>query len=270
MTTIQKVIKWGAIAFAIFLIVNITLGVLSLVSIFTNDVEISTNVNRIDFEKEFEVNDITNLTLDIAVSNIEILKGDQLKVVARNVREDLQVEVISRTLKIKEEEKLLAFNENSHITIYLPEDVFFNTVKIDTGVGKADIEFLQANKIELDLDVGNIFIQEIHSNNTKIDSGVGNITIENGSLGVLSLEAGVGETDITASVSNRSEIEGGVGNLNITLLAIQGGYTIDVEKGLGNVKINGKQMSNNERYGMGDQFVSVEAGVGNIGIDVRE
>ena len=46
-------------------------------------------------------------------------------------------------------------------------------------------------------------------------------------------------------------------------------YRIKTDKGIGTIKIDGKEISNNELYGNGSHSIDVDGGIGNIKIDFK-
>ncbi|MDO4283455.1 MAG: DUF4097 family beta strand repeat-containing protein [Clostridia bacterium] len=272
MTTFQKILKGLAIAFAIFLIVNICFGILSALGIVFGISDIYSNAKRVDIQKEFSINNINDIMISSNISDIQILKGDSLRVEATNVNENITLKSEGDKLVIKENDKNNFFqtNEKSEIKVYIPERLYIERFELDSGVGKTYIEYLKADKVSLDLGVGNIVIDMIESNQTKVNAGVGNIEINGGIMGDSDFDLGVGNTNISAVLQEKSKIECGVGDVDIHLLRVADGYQIDVEKGMGSIKLNGENIKENTKYGDGMNKVSIEAGMGNIDIDVKE
>ena len=63
------------------------------------------------------------------------------------------------------------------------------------------------------------------------------------------------------------EINAGVGSLNIDLQGEKDSYKIQANKGLGSIKIDGKELPDGESFGNGENYIEVDGGVGNIKID---
>ena len=80
---------------------------------------------------------------------------------------------------------------------------------------------------------------------------------------------GVGEVNLIASLIGKNEINAGVGSLNIDLQGEKESYKIQADKGLGSVKIDGREISNGETFGDGENYIEVDGGVGNIDIDFK-
>lgn len=272
MTTFQKVVKGLALAFAIFLIVNICFGILSAIGIIFGISDVYSNAKRIDIVREFENSYIDDIDISVSISKIYILKGDTVKVEATSVNENTVIKEERGKLIIKEEDKSNFFKNKklSEIRVYLPEDLYLRSFNLNSGVSDALVEFLRADRVNLDLGVGNVTISRLYSNNTKINSGVGNLEITDGEIGNSDFDLGVGNTNINAILNGNSKIKCGVGDVNVNLLRSIDGYEICVDKGLGTVKLNNKKISDNIKYGEGLNKVNIEAGLGNIDINVNE
>lgn len=272
MTTFQKVVKGLALAFAIFLIVNICFGILSAIGIVFGISDVYSNAKRIDMVREFDTSSIENIDISASISKIYVLKGDSIKVEATSVNENTVIKEERGKLVIVEKDKSNFFKskKTSEIRIYLPENIYLRNFELDSGVSDTYIEYLRANRVDLDLGVGNVTLSKIYSNNAKINSGVGNLEITDGEIGNADFDLGVGNTNINAILNGNNKIECGVGDVDINLLRSIDGYEIDVDKGLGTVKLNNQKISENVKYGEGLNKVHIEAGLGNIDINVND
>ena len=88
MTSAQKVIKYLAIAFAIFLIVSIistvTAALFALSGILGLKQDIEENMNSEMAATSLENSDITTLDIEVAFTNLTIKTGDSLKIETNN------------------------------------------------------------------------------------------------------------------------------------------------------------------------------------------
>jgi len=273
MTTAQKIIKKLAIAFAIFLIITIistTLGVLvALSGILGLKKDIEENLNTEMATNILESNDITALYIDIAFTNLTIKTGDIL--IAETDNNNIKYIQEDNRLKIEEKNKKWFSNyEEKELILYLPQDIEFEKIKINTGAGKIEIETLKTEKLTFEVGAGETKIQNlIASKECEIEGGAGKLTIEEGIINDLDLDIGVGEVNLTSTLTGKNEINAGVGNLNIDLQGEKDSYKIQVDKGLGSIKINGKEISNGEIFGDGENYIEVDGGIGNIDIDFK-
>ena len=139
MSEFQKIIKYFAIALAMFLIFFIISGIsfgLSLVeNIFNgNDSEVLEDVLEL-VEMEDNIN-----VLDVSVtsSNILIKVGDTFKIDTDNKYIDCKQD--GKKIKVTEKKHSLFNSDNSKLVIYIPSDMTLDDVEIDSGAGKIDVE----------------------------------------------------------------------------------------------------------------------------------
>ena len=273
MTTAQKVIKYLAIAFAIFLIITIistisaTLFALSGILGLKQDIEESLNSEMV--ATNFENSDITTLDIEVAFTNLTIKTGDSIKIETDNNNINYKQE--NQKLEIKEKSKKWFSNyTEKELILYLPENIALEKVKIATGAGKIDIEKLNTENLSFELGAGETEIQKLNvQKECEIDGCAGKLSIKNGTINDLDLDMGVGEVNLIASLIGKNEINAGVGSLNIDLQGEKESYKIQADKGLGSVKIDGREISNGETFGDGENYIEVDGGVGNIDIDFK-
>lgn len=225
MTTAQKIIKYFAIGFATFLIVTIC------AAIVYGGLGIVTTVDYVigDRREVSECEATPCLSISVAISNLEIKKGDELAAEAKNDK----VEIIRDEGKLViKEPKADVFNRNDKlITVYIPEDMNFSTVDISGGVGSIRIDELKTESLKMSL--------------------------------------GVGETMVGSLDAKSAEINTGIGKLDINLASPEEEYEILVSKGIGDITFNGKSISNDSAKGNGDKKIKISNGIGAINITTK-
>lgn len=274
MTTAQKVIKYLAIAFAIFLIVTIISAILTGLFALSGLLGLKKHSESELPSGEmiatnFENSDITTLEIDLAFTNLTIKTGESIKTDTDNSNITCKTE--NKNLQIKEKnQKWFSNHEKKELILYLPEGIEFEKVKIATGAGKIDIESLNTQKLTFELGAGETEIQNLKiTKECKIDGGAGKMSIFAGTINDLDLDMGVGEVNVTAILTGKSKIDAGVGNLNINLQGEKDSYKIQADKGLGSIKIDRKEITDGEIFGDGENYIEVDGGVGNIDIDFK-
>ena len=224
MTTAQKVIKYIATAFAVFLIITIISLILSgsyaLLSAFGL---IHTNKNIITDDLKVissEVNEVSTLKIDLACTNLDIKTGNSFKVETNNSK--ITFEEKDDSVKIKEENRNWLNNNNSesNLIIYIPEDMIaIDETKIETGAGKINIENLNTQSLYLELGAGDVYLENvIATGDTKIDGGVGKTELKSCEINNLKANLGMGEFVFNGKLIGKSEIDSGVGAINIKLM----------------------------------------------------
>lgn len=279
MSTIQKIIKALAIALAVFIIFSIVSFVSSIIcgiagiNWFFNwlDNEEISNTNITSMEKNFDIEEIRNLDLSSSIENVEILSGNEFKVIAENVPESFKCEVEENTLIIDSNtSSRISINNNSSIKVYVPEGFIFNRVNLNLDVGETRIDFLKSDILELKSGAGSVDIKDIEANQkATITCGVGEFDIKNSKISNLEFNSGVGRVSITSELSGKCSIETGVGEVDVNLINFNESLSkINTEKGIGELRVNGRTYSGNQEFGLGnDTIISVKGGIGEINIE---
>lgn len=273
MSIVQKVIKYLAIAFAIALIVGIITTIVRVVSSLPLTLKIGKNNsdsnNVIETSSDFESKNIAFLDIDIAYSNLTIRKGEYLKVESSD--KDIQCKQDEQKIIIKERESNWFSNtKKEELIVYVPENIQFDKVNINTGVGKVNIEILNTKVLKMDLGAGETSIQNINiTESAKIDTGAGKVNIKEAKINDLRCDLGIGATEISAKLLGNTRIGTGVGSLKLDVLGKKEEYETKVNKGLGNVTIDEEKISDNEVVGNGENKIDIDGGVGEIKINFR-
>ena len=272
MTTLQKVIKYLALAFAIFLTVSIVGGILSAVgllgSLFSDDDAEWGDV--IGETKTYTVSsEISDLNIQINAADFYIKEGNSFSVESNLKNLEVDEKNGCLTLKDLTKIKLNGSNayENAVLTIWVPVGTVFDNVNIKTGAGRFTVDSLSAATIGFELGAGDVTISKlIAEKSANIEGGAGRITISNGAIKDLALKMGMGQLNLTAALTGDSELELGVGESNITLLGSKDDYELDIEKGIGNITVDGKNVTDFGSSGNGANEVDIHGGVGAINV----
>ena len=253
MTPLQKIIKYGAIVFGIYLCLTIIgIAIFSITAIFgiTAGIEMFNEDRKEDVvitKWEQEYSNITNLDIDLKICELDIKKGDRLKVDVSNVSDEFECRVDGNELKIKDKKIIRGFwnieKEHPKITIYIPETITFEQINIETGMNDTNIEYLKANTIKLEMGVGRYRIDNLIANNANIKAGAGEAIIADGSIGELKLDGGIGKLEVNSKILENSKIACGIGKMELNLIGSQTDYKIDAESGIGNFVVNNQRIS---------------------------
>ena len=272
MTTLQKVIKYLAIAFAIFLTVSIVGGILSAVgllgSLFSGDDAEWGDV--IGETKTYTVSsEISDLNIQINAADFYIKEGNGFSVESNLKNLEVDEKNGCLTLKDLTKIKLNGSNayENAVLTIYVPAGMAFDNVNIKTGAGRFTVDSLSAATIGFELGAGDVTISKlIAEKSANIEGGAGRITISDGAIKNLDLEMGLGQLNLTSALTGDCNLDSGVGEMNVTLLGSKDDYELDIEKGIGNITVDGKNVTDFGSSGNGANEVDIHGGVGAINV----
>ena len=272
MTTLQKVIKYLALAFAIFLTVSIVGGILSAVgllgSLFSDDDAEWGDV--IGETKNYTVSsEISDLNIQINAADFYIKEGSGFSVESNLKNLEVDEKNGCLTLKDLTKIKLNGSNayENAVLTIWVPVGTVFDNVNIKTGAGRFTVDSLSAATIGFELGAGDVTISKlIAEKSANIEGGAGRITISDGAIKNLDLEMGLGQLNLTAALTGDCNLDSGVGEMNVTLLGSKDDYELDIEKGIGNITVDGKNVTDFGSSGNGANEVDIHGGVGAINV----
>lgn len=266
MTNWKRIIKYLAIAFAIFLTVTIIGSILSI---------IYSIVGEFSYTKEYDLKEtdhfiinenIQELSIDIATANLSIKTSDRIELKTNN--KYIKVKENNNGISIIEKDHNLFNSKSSYLIVYIPKNYNFNEVEIDTGAGKIEIDELNANKLSLTLGAGQAELKNVNiKNEADIETGVGKTTILNSYFKNLDLDAGVGKVSMTAKVIGSSSIDAGVGEIDINLDGGLNDYKIKVEKGIGSFKINKEAVKDGTYYGNGNNLIDISGGIGSLNVN---
>ena len=263
MTPFQKIIKRVAFALAIFLAVAIIGGLLSAVGLFGG---FFGNDAVTDDMKTYSISSvINNLNIRINAADLYIKKGDAF-IVESNLKH-LKVEENGGILTILETKKIHSNYKGAVLTIYVPAETEFKFAKLITGAGRLTIDKLSSESINFELGAGEVNITTLTvSQSADIEGGAGKITISDGTLNNLDFNMGVGQLNLRTALIGECEFELGVGESNIIVLGNKDDYRLDVEKGIGNITVDGSNVSNIKDQGNGKESIEINGGIGAINI----
>ena len=276
MNTFQKVIKYLAIAFAIFLTIGILTGIVSIVSgvfgVFSWEEE-----NRMDFSMDYS--GIEQLDIKHKVGTLNIKNGSGFRVEATNVTDDFKAEVVNKTLVIEEPDSMRKFlgldfgisNKKSIITVYVPEEFIADRIKIESGVGEVNIENLSTERLIIKAGVGDLYGKSITAKRVDADGGVGNMKLVDVKFTDVDFDSGVGNVDIEGVILGKSDFSCGVGSVNVRIQGAREDYAIRVDTGLGRVSVNGNKVSRDYNdTNRADNSIRISGGIGDVDIEFMQ
>lgn len=266
MTSTQKVIKYCAIALAIFLIVSIIggiVGALSSLALLFGDSDVTGEM------KSYPITDgVKRLDIEIGSARLEIRTGETFALECNH--KYISVKQTGDTLTIHEPTRI-GINRSSSASVILtvPEGTVFDRASIVTGAGAVTVDALSANRLSLVLGAGEVRIDFLQAETrAEISGGAGRMTVKGGTLHDLELDMGVGELNLTSRLTGSCDIDQGVGEMNLILLGEKSDYRIDLEKGLGSAILDGMTVSGGI-YGNGSSRLDIDGGIGSITISYK-
>lgn len=297
MKPVQKVIKYLAMAFAVFLMVTILSGIVSAVAgvswsndAFGDNIEYSNITNEYDGVKDLEISNHSG--------NMNITYGDVSKVVVegKNVPSTMTMEVTSDgTLVIDESSKnfwiISIFNwgfnnKRTEINITLPRDFIAGNAYLENGSGRFDVQGLKANSIKFDGGSGRFTGTDMKANKADIAAGSGGLELTNCIFGSTSVDGGSGQIQLIDNKFNDSEfyvgsgsfyfsgefdgpvkVDGGSGSITMEISGNESDYYLDFNDGSGGIWLDGKRVDhyNSDNKGA-DKEIEIKGGSGRVSV----
>lgn len=205
--------------------------------------------------------DIRSMNIKINAAELTIRQADRF-FVQTNLRY-VKVTENAGVLHIREEMDHASGYNNAMLTIYLPQGMEFENLTVETAAAKLTADRLCAGKLKLALGAGDTKIGYLSASAVAdIDGGAGKLTISDGSLRNLELEMDVGKLELRSALQGNCELTLNVSGSDITLLGSREDYTLELEKGLGKITVDGKEVTDFGISGSGQNHVEIEGGVG--------
>ncbi len=269
----QTLVKYGAIAFAVILIVNIAVWSLTAIG-FIFGLSSSGEVGE---ERTFPTTSkITELDISLASASLTIKTEDVDRTTVKYNLEDLRISLSGDKLSVKEKHRL--FNNSAENGAYV-EIIFplrnetaehdeaprrFESAEIEMGAGDLLIDRLYTDELDLSLGAGEARLNNIYADEGNIEGGAGKLHFVACEISDLELDMGVGELTIM-SVLRHSNINIGIGDADITILGNKDDYKLILSKGIGEITVDGEDVGNGTA-GNGEYKVKVNGGIGEINI----
>ena len=276
MTDAQRIIKYLAIALAVFLTVAIVGGILSAVGvlggIFLGGGREETDATG-DMKTYAVASRISELKIHINAADLTIKEGGRFSVES-NLK-NLTVEEKNGCLILKDLTTIKLNGSNAYrdavLTVYVPAGTVFEKINLNTGAGRVTAGELRAETVDLELGAGDALIDTlVATKSADIEGGAGRIAISGGALHNLELGMGVGQLNLTSALTGECQLELGIGESNITLIGSREAYELDIEKGIGEIRVDGKVVSDYGSSGNGTAEVKIQGGIGAINVEFKE
>lgn len=263
MNTANKVVKYFGYVVAISLIAGIFSAIASIITGgffgFTSRADVPDEIIALK-------QDESKFVLDIATNHakITVKEGDELGASGDN---KTKIEKNANQLTVRGEENKSWWDKEDNIEVTIPKGMSFDAVSIVVGAGEVNVDNVVTKYLTMDTGASKVTIDNvITSNRTKINGGVGEFTIKNGNLKNLDLNLGVGSSSITAALFGNADIDSGIGETRLTLLGGKDMYSVNAKKGIGDVKIDGASVGDDEKVGTGSNYVQVSGGIGAVNV----
>ena len=265
MTSFQKIIKYIAMAFAIFLAIGIFTGILGAFTV-ANFI-FGEKENIVGEMKTYSVsNQITQLDVDLNVAEVNIKTGNKLRVESNH--KNLVVKEKNGTLQVSEKKKFFTTKiGKASVEIYLPEGKTLEKAEVSTGLGGAKIEGLNCGKFDFSQGVGRTeILKTVITQKAEIDSGVGVIKLKSCSFSNAEINNGIGFASYSGKMNEKCSFDSGIGACEIVLSGNESDYSVEIGNGIGFVTVNGQKAFDGNDFGTGKNDIECDNGIGRMKI----
>ncbi|MDD5900119.1 MAG: DUF4097 family beta strand repeat-containing protein [Lachnospiraceae bacterium] len=277
MNGIQKVIKYCAMAFAIFLSVmilgSIVTAVLGVTAGVTGITELAESKERIQLSEQYSVEDarsleIKNILVDCQ-AEITVERGEKLSIEAFDVTDDYEIRCANGTFCIVQDRPAVRFNwifnfgnsgVQEKVVVTIPAELSTEQITVKSGSYKVFMKELNTEKLCIDSGSGKVSVADVQSADTELYTGSGSVRVEDSSLGRLVLDSGSGAitmNHVTAEnakfdsgsgavsfdgkLTGRCEFKTGSGAVSLSLEGREEDYRLKADCGSGTFRVNGKK-----------------------------
>lgn len=234
MTEIQKIIKYCALALAIFLIfiivttiANVGYNILEKTDLINDSNSKLLKNNIVISNNESEIREID---IDIKSSNIILKTAENFKVETNN--KDIKYSYEDGKVLIKQNNVnkwYLNKNNNSKLIFYIPNEISLEKINLNNNVGDVKIDFEKISNLNIDLDVGDIFVKSM--------------------------------------LGGKNIIKSNIGDINLELLLKQEDYKFEFDKDIGEVKLNNNKIKRDIITGDRNNNLKIKTNIGDIKIN---
>lgn len=234
MTEIQKIIKYCALALAIFLIfiivttiANVGYNILEKTDLINDSNSKLLKNNIVISNNESEIREID---IDIKSSNIILKTAENFKVETNN--KDIKYSYEDGKVLIKQNNVnkwYLNKNNNGKLIFYIPSEISLEKINLNNNVGDVKIDFEKISNLNIDLDVGDIFVKSM--------------------------------------LGGKNIIKSNIGDINLELSLKQEDYKFEFDKDIGEVKLNNNKIKRDTITGDRNNNLKIKTNIGDIKIN---
>ena len=262
MSSSSKYVKIIAYLLAIAIILGICSLIYNFVMLF---VPVNNKIEVKEYTKTYK--NVKELDIDLSSSSLTIEKGETFKIEAKDLPAKIKVSNDDGKVKIKMKKSYFNIN-TGNIVITVPEELEY--LSLNAGAGNIEMSNIIVRRVRIDLGAGMSHFDNVEFKNVRINGGAGNLEITNSKLTDAKIDSGVGKIDISAYLYGNNSIECGVGKTSVTLLGDDDMYSLELEKGIGSILLDGKEYNGDVNYGKGKNKVEIEGGIGEISVRFRK
>ncbi len=293
----QKIIKYAAICFGIFLAGAIITGGTLLIS---NAIKAASTKNyaQTDYEKSFAGEELSSVRVLNYDGKMRFETGEELRIEAVGVPETFGAELDNGELYVYYTKDTNWFSgtvffrrindfSKAEIVITLPEGITLERVQVENrsgsmrlagfqtgelyvknGSGSLRMEQLVAEKTELQLGSGACTAEAITTEECRVDGGSGSASMSEVTFGRTDIRTGSGSFELSGAVNGNLTLNTGSGNVTLKLANHRSEYNTEVKKASGGVWLDGEKVDNlEEMHDIAQYKLELNVGSGSVAVE---
>lgn len=158
------------------------------------------------------------------------------------------------------------YNLNSSLTIMVPENVSFTDLNITLNLGDLDMTDVKADQVELNLDLGDLDVENCNVGTFTSNMDMGDTTIQKTELKNADINASMGDIEVTDSEFKDMKLTADMGEITVKSAVSLDDYRIDADVSMGDVKVNGKNYSDDYSQNGNAGELTVDSSMGDAEI----
>lgn len=258
MNGVQKVIKYCAMAFAVFLSVVIFGTIISVVVGVTTGIAgvnilVDGDKERINLSEAYTLEEarelgITEILVDCG-AKIVVQPGEELSIEAVDVTEDYEIRQKNGRFSIVESEPQIKigfwFGTNAkqeQVVVTIPAELSMEKIEVKSGSGEVIVKDLMTENLimlenlSIDSGSGRVILENVDADRLYVDSGSGMVTLAGARLSETEINSGSGGVAIDASSLGRLLLNTGSGGAHLDNVVAR---DAKVDTGSGSVSYTG-------------------------------
>ncbi len=268
-------------------LISLALGLCLLIIAFASGFTMR-KVDTYSFDESYR-QEIKALDFRISYGHVQLVEGNEFSIDADGLYEDGSFESYVRdgvwTIREKSRQQVKLFGLHlpaisifgerfePDIVITLPKDYKAEDIRLELGAARLEAGRLSSDTGSFILGAGEAHIKQLEVlKKSSFDVGAGYMELGNVNLHNINADCGVGYIQLEGIVTGDNKLECGVGKIRMDLEGDVEGYSYEIETGIGNVRVNGKNyMGSVERNARKDFLGSfdMECGIGNITLEIH-
>jgi DUF4097 and DUF4098 domain-containing protein YvlB len=185
--------------------------------------------------------DVDTVKIDMNYSGVTIAYADEVRVeytLPENLVPDIELKNGTLSILQKNSVRLESTGWNDYsITVYIPEDTALDKLDLDLNAGNLEIADIPCADVNVKCDAGNIELDNIESSTMNVSVDAGNIEMTDCSADKVSIRADAGNIQLDRCTIDVFNADADAGNIDADDCTINSG---EVNTDLGNISLQGE------------------------------